>query len=410
MTQQVKTQTRYWLIPALESRPKMRGADLFFHILMLFHRPDTWPALMIAASLLLWAGVTYGLWRLTAPNTAIIVSLGLFAFTLADWSLLKWLPRAGRSFGPVNPQLSIMLLPRLAVTFAAAALAHYSHPTWGMITFFGLQAAGSLAYIWGLAVEPMRLSMTDLAVTSPHLAPDAQPIRLLHLSDFHLERLSQRETAVLNFIERANPDLIVITGDYLNASNRCDPIAVTQVRRLLSQIHAPHGVYAVLGTPSVDLPYIAPLHFQETDIQLLRRSVAEVDFGDGRRLALLGLDCTHDVDHDADLLSRLIEVAPDGIPRLFLYHSPELMPVAAHHALDLYLCGHTHGGQVRIPGFGALFTSAATGKRYEMGRYDERGTTLYVSRGIGLEGLSMPRMRLFCPPEITLVTISAKHN
>ena len=92
-------------------------------------------------------------------------------------------------------------------------------------------------------------------------------------------------------------------------------------------------------------------------------------------------------------------------PSVLLYHSPEMMPLVQQHDVDLYLCGHTHGGQVRLPLYGAVLTSTVTGKRYEMGRYDENGTTLYVSRGIGLEGLSAPRLRLFCPPEMTLVIL-----
>jgi predicted MPP superfamily phosphohydrolase len=229
---------------------------------------------------------------------------------------------------------------------------------------------------------------------------------MLHLSDFHIERLTHRDETVLDLIEEARPDLIVITGDYLNASYRRDPEAIADVRHLLSRITAPHGVYAVLGTPAIDLHDVAPSHFKDTAIHLLRREVVEVDLGQGRRLALLGLDCTHDQVHDGKLLRRTAAMAPVDTTRIFLYHSPELMPEAPANDIDLYLCGHTHGGQVRLPGFGALFTSAATGKRYEMGRYDENGTTLYVSRGIGLEGFSMPRLRLGCPPEITLVTIS----
>jgi len=95
----------------------------------------------------------------------------------------------------------------------------------------------------------------------------------------------------------------------------------------------------------------------------------------------------------------------DAGATVLLYHSPEMMPFVQQFDVDLYLCGHTHGGQVRVPGYGAIITSAITGKRYEMGRYDENGTTLYVSRGIGLEGLSAPRLRLFCPPEMTLITL-----
>jgi len=264
--------------------------------------------------------------------------------------------------------------------------------------------------LWGLVVEPQRLTITEQTVSAPHWPAEAKPLRLLHLSDFHVERLTGREAKILAYLEAAQPDLILLTGDYLNASNRNEARAIAQVRQLLSQLHAPYGVYAVLGTPSVDLPYIAPLHFQESNIQLLRRDLVEVDCGGGRQLTLLGLDCSHDLDHDGHLLGHLIAAMPPARANILLYHSPELMPQACQHPIDLYLCGHTHGGQVRIPGYGAIFTSSATGKRYEMGRYDERGTTLYVSRGIGLEGFSMPRLRLFCPPEITLITLTGEQE
>jgi len=165
-----------------------------------------------------------------------------------------------------------------------------------------------------------------------------------------------------------------------------------------------------LGSPPVDLPAVAPRHFAYLPIQLMRHNVVEVKAGFGRGLTLLGMDCTHDVAYDGHQFETLAGQLPQNGPVVFLYHSPELMPVVRHYEVDLYLCGHTHGGQVRVPGYGAVITSAVTGKQYEAGRYDEKGTTLYVSRGIGLEGLSAPRMRLFCPPEITLVELTPPHH
>ena len=82
------------------------------------------------------------------------------------------------------------------------------------------------------------------------------------------------------------------------------------------------------------------------------------------------------------------------------------MPTVQQQPVELYLCGHTHGGQIRMTMYGAILTSSALGKQYEMGRYVEQGTTLYISRGIGLEGLSAVRMRLLCPPEIIMFTLS----
>jgi predicted MPP superfamily phosphohydrolase len=236
--------------------------------------------------------------------------------------------------------------------------------------------------------------------------PAAPPLRLLHLSDLHVERLTQREAHLLKLIEQARPDLIVITGDYLNLSYVDDPTARAEVRQLLAKITAPYGVYATLGSPPVDPRDTTPSLFDGLNIRLLRDEVAVLRLPNGRVLSLLGLDCEHDLDSDAAVLHRLLALAPADSLKILLYHSPELMPLVQQHPVDLYLCGHTHGGQIRLPWYGAILTSSVTGKRYEMGPYLEQNTTLYISRGIGLEGLSAPRMRLLCPPEIILFSLS----
>jgi predicted MPP superfamily phosphohydrolase len=89
-----------------------------------------------------------------------------------------------------------------------------------------------------------------------------------------------------------------------------------------------------------------------------------------------------------------------------LYHIPDLMPQASSLGVDLFLAGHTHGGQWRLPGFGAILTSSQYWKRYEAGHYQEAGTHLYVSRGLGMEGFGTPRARFFCPPEVVALALS----
>ena len=86
------------------------------------------------------------------------------------------------------------------------------------------------------------------------------------------------------------------------------------------------------------------------------------------------------------------------------------MPQAAAEGVDLYLAGHTHGGQWRVPGFGALLTSSQYWKRYEAGAYREGDTQLYVSRGIGLEGFGTPRARFFCPPEVVSIALTGREE
>jgi hypothetical protein len=127
----------------------------------------------------------------------------------------------------------------------------------------------------------------------------------------------------------------------------------------------------------------------------------------GRRtLELIGIGCTHRPFEDRRPLERLLSTERFTV---LLYHSPDLAPDAAELGVDLMLSGHTHGGQIRLPGFGALVTSSLYGKAFEMGRYQQDGLTLYVTRGLGMEGSGAPRFRLLCPPEVVLWEIDGSN-
>jgi uncharacterized protein len=117
------------------------------------------------------------------------------------------------------------------------------------------------------------------------------------------------------------------------------------------------------------------------------------------KIELIGLTCTHRPHLDSTRLEKLIENDSD-LFKLLLYHTPDLAPAASRLGIDLQVSGHTHGGQIRIPGYGALFAGSLYGKRFESGRQQVGAMTLYVTRGIGMEGAGAPRIRLFCPPEI----------
>jgi predicted MPP superfamily phosphohydrolase len=412
LNEQVKTFTVTYRSP-VETRGKSNTEileDRWLHqLFLLTYVPAGWPPWKLALMLLVAAVPVWYAWLPLGP-VAFAAAAIFLVFSLADWLLLSWLPASGRSFGPVGPQLVVMIAPRLGVAVVLGLVAWlFGWGTVPLLLLGGLvllQSVGTILYLWGTWYEPFALATTQQTVQSMHLAGTAPPIRLLHLSDLHIERLTQREAHLLALIEQAQPDLIVITGDYLNLSYVDDPTARAEVRKVLAELHAPYGVYATLGSPPVDPRLTTPSLFDGLNIRLLRDEVAILNLPDGRTLSLLGLDCDHDLDIDAQVFRQLIRLAPQDSMRVLLYHSPELMPVVQDYPVDLYLCGHTHGGQVRLPLYGAVLTSSALGKQYEMGPYVEQGTTLYISRGIGLEGLSAPRLRLLCPPEIILFSLS----
>jgi uncharacterized protein len=98
---------------------------------------------------------------------------------------------------------------------------------------------------------------------------------------------------------------------------------------------------------------------------------------------------------------------PPGAFTILLYHTPdEILDVAATHRVDLYCAGHTHGGQVALPFYGALVTLSKFYKKYERGLHREGSTWLYVTRGIGMEGGPAPRVRFLARPEVTVIELA----
>jgi len=387
-----------------------RFHGLFSFFLVAFAVPSGWPPALIY---LLTGGMAGGIAWLWAEQSAttgngLFVFLSMAAFFAADRMLLATLPTRGVSFAPWAEQFFALALSRAAGALAFGLLV--PHIGWP-VAFCGnivLQFLAFIALYRGAVVEPRRLEMTRLVVTCDRLPAGTPPLRILHISDLHIERLSLREKQLPALMEAAAPDFILLSGDYVNTSNKTDPIAHQHVRELLGKLSAPGGVFAVLGSPRVDLrDIVAPL-FEDSGVRLLRDELIELSGPDGQAIRLVGLDCHHDdLAGDVEALDTLpINGAGNG-PLILLYHSPELMPRAVEREIDLYLCGHTHGGQVRLPLVGPVVTSSKLGRRYVMGHYHEGRTHLYVSRGVGFEGMGAPRVRFLCPPEITLITLES---
>lgn len=381
---------------------------LLHKLMLVFDLPTRLPGVFIVGLALLLTTLTGAVWWLLTADQAMaeLVAVLLALFMAADMTLLISLPQQNVSYGSWKAQLFVLALPRIAATIGLAVVANWLQEDWALWLFLGVQVAGTAAFIWGYFIEPFRLKLTGVMTFTDKLPLGTEPVRVLHISDLHIERLTDREAKVLELAHEANPDLIVISGDYVNLSYNRDPETLRQVRQLLCQLSAPYGVYATLGSPPVDLrETVAPIFDGLRHVTLLRHGWQQVKMGIGRSITILGMDCSHDLPIDAGRLARLVSAAPVDAPQLFVYHSPELMPEATEHDIDLYVCGHTHGGQVRLPFVGPIFTSSQLGRRFVMGLYKIGRTTLYVSRGIGLEGLSAPRVRFMCPPEMTLITI-----
>jgi uncharacterized protein len=313
-----------------------------------------------------------------------------FVFVLGDWLLLTLLPRARRSFGEPQPQA-------LALAIVRAPFGLLPLP-WVVAA----QLTGTALAIYALWFEPQRFGVTRERLRSARLGAEP-PLRLLHFGDLHMERITPREHALVEAARELRPDLIVFSGDFLSTSYADDAPAHHACRWVFSQLSAPLGVFVVSGSPAIDRPELMPSLLEGAPVRWLRNESVTLRAGT-RAIELVGVSCTHRPFLDGPILRRICQPPGSGSApfRILLYHTPDLAPEAAEAGIDLQLSGHTHGGQVRVPGWGALITGSLYGKSFEMGRYEVSGMTLYVTRGVGLEGALAPRVRCLCPPEAVL--------
>jgi len=228
----------------------------------------------------------------------------------------------------------------------------------------------------------------------------ASKVRLALLSDLHLHGLGRREETALKIVEREKPDFIVMAGDFLDSRDGWEPL-----KEFAQKISALGESYAVLGNwdhwaegrggPSAKEIREA---LDGAGVSVLVNSGRAVRVGD-QELWLAGVDDPHTYRSD---VAKSLEGAPEGVPVILLAHSPEVVGEVAD-GVDLVLCGHTHGGQVRLPIIGPLYVPSRYGKRYVSGLYDLGRFALYVNRGLGWSFLPF---RLNCPPEVTLITLA----
>lgn len=380
------------MIPTLSSDdPRIGGAT--HRVLVFTDRLQRLPRLAVA---LLLAAFTLPAFWAAGPALGALTLIAAFA----NWAVLIGLRVTGRSRGPD----------------AAAALAL------GIVLSLGAMLAGLLSAAWlgvlwviaitGVAVystwvEPFRLTVTHERKRIDGWKP-APPLRVLHLSDLHAEHFGPRERTLQQQIAALRPDVIVFSGDFINLSYVGDPQVEADVRRIVAGWQAPLGVYAVSGTsPEIDQPDDPERYFDGHPCgeSVVGRWVTI--HTPGGPLHIGGVETYHALKRDRAALAELLESRPEGGATLLLSHSPDLAPEAIDAGIDLMLSGHTHGGQLCLPGGFALLTGSHLGRRFVRGRVDAGRTTVYTTRGIGLEGLGAPRARLFCAPEITLWELSA---
>ncbi|MDQ5837743.1 MAG: metallophosphoesterase [Acidobacteriota bacterium] len=228
--------------------------------------------------------------------------------------------------------------------------------------------------------------------------------RVVHISDLHCDPEPRLEERLPDLVAAERPDLIVFTGDSLNS-----PGGLPVLRKLLPRLASIAPTYAVRGNWDTAFWRREQL-FEGTGVVELKKGAARVDVA-GTSLWVAGApfaSLAEPPDGVPSGIKNALREVPSEAFTLFLYHTPDLILEAAETGrVDLYCAGHTHGGQVALPFYGALVTLSKFGKRYESGLHRERDTWLYVNRGIGMEGGPAPRVRFLARPEVTVIELAA---
>jgi uncharacterized protein len=249
------------------------------------------------------------------------------------------------------------------------------------------------ASVYGAGYERHWLGVTEARLAVRGLPRAFEGLRIALLTDIHHSALVPAED-VTQAVELANaqrPDLVILGGDYVTLRDRAfmEPVA-----ELLAPLQAPLGVFAVLGNHDDEREMPAAL--ERHGIAVLKNARTRL-VRDGAGLELAGIRFW------SDTVTSIAPVLHGATgPVLLVAHDPRRLREAATLGIPAVLAGHTHGGQVVVPGLGPL---AARKFPIVYGHGRESGTEIFVSRGIGT--VYVP-VRINCPPEVVMVTLDAK--
>jgi uncharacterized protein len=248
------------------------------------------------------------------------------------------------------------------------------------------------------AIEPNWLDLKTVDLTLPHLSKEFEGYKIVQLTDIHADRwmTEERLSRILEAVNRQDPDLIALTGDYVTkASETYGPNL-----RAFRNLKAKDGALAVLGNHDHwSDPKILVDILQEVGITVLHNEVKSID-RQGTQLNIAGVG---DIWAQQQDLAKVISALPQQGAAIMLAHEPDYADeTAPTKRFDLQLSGHSHGGQVHIPFMKRVLPPL--GRIYPAGQYQVGDMIQYTSRGIGVAGL---RVRLNCRPEVTILRLHA---
>jgi len=295
-----------------------------------------------------------------------------------------------------------------------------------MPLLYALLTIGLLLVLWGAFVERNRFTVVREEL--PILKPGSKPIRVLHVSDFHVAPWQKRKLAWISKLDGLDPDLVVNTGDNLGHRDAIRPTleALSSLLRVpgvfvngSNDYHAPEvrNPAAYLNKPStpnhkelIDSAKLTGV-FESSGWKNLNNRSASLVIG-GTRIGFMGLDDPHDKLAKFETLATQAGELGQSDLVVGVAHAPYLRVIDEFggHGAELVFAGHTHGGQICVPGFGALITNCDLPAKNAKGlsEHQSHGKSVWLNVCAGLGTSIFAPVRLFCKPEVRLLTLTAR--
>lgn len=242
-----------------------------------------------------------------------------------------------------------------------------------------------------LAVE-----LRSVDFSFPDLPPALDGFCMLQISDLHIDKLDGLAENVVAIVENLRPDLCVFTGDYRYEIRGDSSEVYPRMAAIIAAIQSKHGIYGILGNhDSADIA----IRLEQLGVRMLVNDAEAIETR-GQRFWLLGVD--DPFDYRCDNLPQALACVPAGEFKVLLAHTPSLYAQAEAANVRLYLCGHTHAGQIRLPVIGAVKKNGNYPRQFVQDRWSYKHMQAYTSWGAGCSTLPI---RFRCPPEVTLISL-----
>ena len=240
-------------------------------------------------------------------------------------------------------------------------------------------------------IEPNKLEVTNYTIQDKELSG----VKIVFASDFHIKPYGQKRLEkIVEIINKQNPDVVVSAGDFVCGHTEHSTMHPQKIAEGLAKVKSKYGFYTTLGNHDgwYDRWYIKEL-LEKQNIKVLNNKNVKLNIN-GKDIYIAGVE---------DMMTAFpnVEDALKGTksPTILLTHTPDIFPDVPKN-VNLTLAGHTHGGQVRIPIIGPIFTASTYGNKYAIGFIEENDKNLITTRGIGV---SILPFRFNSPPEIVVI-------